>query len=431
MALTFLHAHAMQTPWTPNTPTRLAESRSSGALVRCVTTKDGPTTKTTASMFLPSVVAPGATNHWESKQFTLAQPAPDWQLGNWFYFDGVDVPSGQNPVLFYQTMRNSLPDMGLELRYNASGHALHLMNANGTSVDSDVNSFLDATWAWVEAYSAEAVVTILVNGLVVLTASSDFVGATSGFTQASMYFDGQTDSTVGAGTAVYVAQGYFADGSSGTDDLVTTVANPRKFECTAYRLGATSSKADESDIDGNGDALSGGALVDTADDTVATNANYIGTSGSDPIGATWAMDEPSDDGPAPHFNKWETCLCMKFMFYTSGGTGGGTRTLRYGWHSRDTASWGTSSIAVGNRIKYTEVFGLPGVGLFPTCPHSLMVAAVGWYIHSVINTFQMREAYFWVFGYEAEGNGSYFMKHKPVTEQIGVGLVGDGAGRVG
>ncbi len=413
MAFEVLYCHAMQTPF--GVLGRFAEAGFVGSSVTVSTDVGGPTMNTAVAMKLPAAVAPAINNHWESKQFTLAQPAAAWQFGFWVYFDNVNFHSGQNPVVFYQTMRNSLPDVSLELRYNASGHALHLINANGTSVDSDVNSFQDAVWNWVEGYSESGLVTILVGSLVKVNANSDFIGDATSDDQASMRYDGQTDSGSGPATITYIGPGYFSSGNNQGDDILTPLGG-KKFECTTYRLGATSSKCDESDVNGNGEALSAGALINTADDDIATSADYIGIS-SGTIGATYAFDTSPGDGPAPNWNKWRLPFGMKYLWHTSGGTGGGTRVGRYGRYLRGSSNWSTAAIAIGNRIKYTEVFGLPGVGVFPVCPSELEVVAMGWFITDVINTFAARELYFFLWGLEVEDAGSYLMKSKKVGDQ--------------
>lgn len=425
MASTRVYSHAMQT-----IGQQKAEAGSVGGSVRCVTDVGGPTVRITASMQLPP--AKVGFSFWESKKFTMdVAPTNFSAFGFWAYIHNVDIAGGDNDIVLFEIQRAGLRDIGLEVRAHASGHALHLINAVGSSADSEVNALPDDIWFWIEGFYFGSLANIYVNGLAkLLTASSDFQGDTSGDTQGSMHYWGQIEPGTPDpnNSTVYIGPGYFADDSVGFDDLLVPFSG-RKFECITYRLGNTGKKCDENDIDGNGDVLNAGALVDTADDNLATSADYIGIAGT-VVGATHAYDTGPDDGPAPDFNKWTSVpFGMKYVWITATGRDVGTRTGRYGSHTRGGIGWNTASIVIGRGNQYTEVFGLPNVGVFPDVPSKNEVTAMGWYVDGIaIDLFKAIELYFFVFCLEGDGEGQYLMLSRKVDKRTS--LVGDGGGRV-
>lgn len=430
MAFTIIHAWAMQT-----LNFQQGEAGSVGADTRCVTTVGGPTARTTAAMFLPPEKA--GRKHWESKQFAIASLTPTnfLQLGFWVYFHNVDIASGDADIQFFNFERNGVFDLQLELATAAGGHKLKLLDAGAVLRDiSDLNPFDDNTWHWIELFfdpKSGGAVVVEVDSINTVGGIGNFRNDASDLNP-SIRFEGQTEvGTVDANnTDVYIGPGYVAEDSAGPDDFLVPSPGSRKFECITYRLGNTGKKCDEGNNDGAGESLSSGALVDTADDNVATNAAYEGVAGSI-RGATHAYDTEPDDGPAPNFNIWTSVpFCMKYVWITTSANLVGTRTGRYGAHILDSASWSTASIAIGRGNRYTEVFGLPNVGVFPEVPSNRQVAAMGWYVDNIaFDQFRARELYFFVFCLEGDGEGSYLGLANKVGNKSS--LVGEGGGRVG
>ena len=426
MAFTILSCHAMQT-----IGQQKAEAGSVGISTRCVTAVGGPTSRTTAAMHLTPDKS--GFKHWESKQFAITSLTPTnfLALGFWIYFHNVDIAAGDNNIQFFNFKRNGVFDLQLELSADVGGHKLNLIDSAATTIDtSDLNPFDDDTWHWIELWFSPlngGQTIVRVDRVTKVAGIGDYRNDASDLNP-SIRFEGQlADPPDANNTDVYIGPGYVAEDSSGPNDLLVPLGG-RNFECITYRLGATSKKCDENDVDGQGEALDAGALVDTADDNFATSADYSGAAG-DVIGATYAYDTAPDDGPAPHFNKWTSVpFGMKYVWITLAGNTVGTRTGRYGAHTKGGVGWDTASIAIGNRTRYTEVFGLPNVGVFPDVPSKNEVTAMGWYVDDILgDTFRAKELYFFAFCLEGDGEGNYLMKSRKVDKRTS--LVGDGGGR--
>ena len=420
---------------TMQTPTeRLSEALSPdgvGADVTITSLKGGPTPNTEYSIYLPP--AKVGLTRYQSKVFTVDLAKDYFQFGFWVLVDDPDIQDADINLFAYR--RNStVNDISLELRAHGEGHALHLINAAGTSVASVVNPFPDGIWMWVETYFQDVVAHVQIGRLNAMFAVSDFEGDTGGNTSGNMYWEGQIEPGTPDvnNTKVYIAQGYFGQDADGTvNDLVSwPLLGGRDFEIMTYRVNDTGSSpgCDEGGVDGTGESLSAGTWDDTADDDEANSGDFQGAA-VDLIGSAKAMDVTPDDGPAPHWNKWEACLGLKFLWITSGGVPSFEpyRGL-YGYHILNSTSWVISEVNILKRNSQTEIFGLPGVGSFPTCPSNLRVGAMGGLVRLSTGLLKLQEMYLFACGLAGNGGGQYLGDGKPVgIKRSAV----SGAGRVG
>lgn len=320
-------------------------------------------------------------------------------FGFYIGIEDPDIDPVYDPFEFFRFERSTVADFSL--RYDndgAGGHKIELLDSTGGVADSFDNPFTNDTVHWCEGWydptGTNGLFKMLIDGVLVLLASSDFNGSTN--TQARLRLLGvfiPDPIPAEAAPVVFFGPCYIANNSIGALDTYGVDS----FDCYEFLMKQDDgiAGADENDVARGesgyvGEDLQSGKWRFTNDGNPSTFAQYnAGGQGS----------SQHFDGPAPYARPNDDYIAVKWGFAFE-ASGIGSYEARFGRHILDSINWDTSAaFALTGSTSFLEKYRQIGDSFVPDLPSEVEVSVANFKMNfGFSRTIQFQGGYFWVFG---------------------------------